>query len=62
LHRQQSYAKLAERDLPVTDAVSARVVSLPIYEALSDADIDRVSATIVQLHHDAGDVRAAIVA
>jgi dTDP-4-amino-4,6-dideoxygalactose transaminase len=62
LHRQQSYAKLAERDLPVTDAVSSRVVSLPIYEALSDADIDRVSATILQLHRDAGDVRAAIVA
>ena len=62
LHRQQSYAKLAERDLPVTDSVAAQVVSLPIYEALADADIDRVSATIVALHQHAGDVRAAIVA
>jgi dTDP-4-amino-4,6-dideoxygalactose transaminase len=61
LHRQQSYAKLAERNLPVTDAVAARVVSLPIYEALSDSDVDRVSATIDALHQHAGDVRAAIV-
>lgn len=61
LHRQQSYAKLADRNLPVTDAVAAKVVSLPIYEALSDSDVDRVSATIDALHHHAGDVRAAIV-
>jgi dTDP-4-amino-4,6-dideoxygalactose transaminase len=38
------------------------VVSLPIYEALTDADVDRVAAVIRAVHERAGDVRAATVA
>jgi dTDP-4-amino-4,6-dideoxygalactose transaminase len=62
VHRQQSYASLAPRVLPVTDSIAARVVSLPIYEALSDADIDRVAEVIRALNQHADDVRAATVA
>ena len=62
VHRQQSYASLVERALPVTDSVAARVVSLPIYEALSDADVDQVAEVIRAVHEHAGDVRSAMVA
>lgn len=62
VHRQQSYASLVERLLAVTDSVAARVVSLPIYETLSDADVDLVAKVIRAVHERAGDVRSAMVA
>jgi dTDP-4-amino-4,6-dideoxygalactose transaminase len=62
VHRQQSYASLAERVLPVTDSIAARVVSLPIYEALPDAHIDRIAQVIRALNQHSGDVRATTVA
>lgn len=52
IHRQRSHAAAADRPLPVTDAVSRAVVSLPIYPSLGDVDVDRVVTVI-------GDARAA---
>ena len=59
VHRQQSYRDVPPYDLPVTDAVSARVVSLPIYASLSDAQIELVTRVLGALHHHADEVRAA---
>jgi dTDP-4-amino-4,6-dideoxygalactose transaminase len=59
VHRQQSYAGVAPYDLPVTDAVAARVVSLPIYAGLSDARIEMVTGVLAALHHHADELRAA---
>ena len=42
VHRQQSHARRSPADLPVTDAVSRTVVSLPIYPALDEASLDRI--------------------
>jgi dTDP-4-amino-4,6-dideoxygalactose transaminase len=47
VHRQALYRGLWDgRPLPVTDAVSNRVVSLPIYSTLRDADAERVAEAI----------------
>lgn len=48
LHLQPAYAHLAYRrgDLPVTEDVAARCVSLPIYPELSEAQQDRVVAAL----------------
>jgi dTDP-4-amino-4,6-dideoxygalactose transaminase len=60
IHRQQSYRDVTPFDLPVTDAVSARVVSLPIYASLSDAQVDAVTHALGALHRHADEVRAAV--
>jgi dTDP-4-amino-4,6-dideoxygalactose transaminase len=60
IHRQQSYRKVAPFDLPVTDSVSSRVVSLPIYASLSDEQVDTVTRVLGSLHRHADQVRAAV--
>jgi dTDP-4-amino-4,6-dideoxygalactose transaminase len=42
VHRQDSHASRSPSVLPVTDAVSKTVVSLPLYPALSDAVVDQI--------------------
>lgn len=49
VHRQQSHARDAVA-LPTTDAVAARVVSLPIYPSLTDAELEGVVAIIAAAH------------
>ena len=58
VHRQQSHAQDAVA-LPTTDAVAARVVSLPIYPSLTDAELERVVAIIVAAHEHAGALQSA---
>lgn len=55
VHRHRAYAGGEVPDLPVTDATSASVVSLPIYPALADADVDRVvdAVTAAAAHAEA---------
>ena len=62
IHRQQSYRDVAPFDLPVTDSVSSRVVSLPIYASLSDEQVDTVTRVLGALHRHADQVRAAVEA
>jgi len=47
-HRQGAYAgtRLAEAELPVSDAIAASVLSLPIGPHMSDADVDHVIASV----------------
>ena len=60
VHRQQAYRGIAPFDLPVTDLVASRVVSLPIYASLSDAQIETVTRVLGALHRHADKVRAAV--
>ncbi len=60
VHRQHSYRDVAPFDLPVTDRVASQVVSLPIYTALSDAQVDTVTRVLGALHQHADQVRAAL--
>ena len=57
VHRQQSHASALLPVLAVTDRVAKQVVSLPIYPALSDNDIDRICAVVQRVQQQAGDVR-----
>jgi dTDP-4-amino-4,6-dideoxygalactose transaminase len=41
------------RPLPVTEWVSDRVISLPIYSSLSDEDVDRICAAVSELASEA---------
>jgi dTDP-4-amino-4,6-dideoxygalactose transaminase len=49
VHRQKLYRSIWDgRPLPVTDYLSDRVVSLPIYSSLRDADLDRVCDAVLR--------------
>jgi dTDP-4-amino-4,6-dideoxygalactose transaminase len=59
--RQQAYRALGARFdslLPVTDWISARVTSLPIWTGLADEDVDYVSGSIAELATERGAARA----
>ena len=42
VHRQQAYAGIESGALPATDALSGRVLSLPVYPALADETVDGI--------------------
>jgi dTDP-4-amino-4,6-dideoxygalactose transaminase len=49
VHRQKLYRTVWDgRPLPVTDYISDRVVSLPIYSSLCDGDVDKVCDAILR--------------
>jgi dTDP-4-amino-4,6-dideoxygalactose transaminase len=49
VHRQRLYRGVWDgQPLPATDAVSNRIVSLPIYSSLSDPDAERVAGAIAR--------------
>jgi dTDP-4-amino-4,6-dideoxygalactose transaminase len=54
VHRQKLYREIWDgRPLPVTDWVSDRVISLPIYSSLGDEDVDRICAAVSELATEA---------
>jgi len=60
VHRQQAYAGLKCNPLPVTDDVSSRVTSLPMFGRLPLDAADQVIECILGLHHHAGAVTARV--
>ena len=50
VHRQSAYRHVPSRELPVTDDVSRRVVSLPVYPALPGAAVDGIVRVIAAAH------------
>jgi dTDP-4-amino-4,6-dideoxygalactose transaminase len=56
VHRQRAHAGPRPVDLPVTDAVSAGVVSLPLYRDLDPTAIDRISELLAQVHAHAAEL------
>jgi dTDP-4-amino-4,6-dideoxygalactose transaminase len=60
VHRQRAYADLGTPPLPVTDWVSARVVSLPLWRDMPPAAVDRVVELLARFHEQADAVRAAV--
>ena len=59
VHRQQAYARLEPAPLPVTEALAAEVISLPVFGDLARADADRVVEVLAGLHDHAEAVTAA---
>jgi len=60
VHLQAAYAHAGKPGLLVTERLAGQVVSLPIYPALTDADIDRVAGVVGALHGTATAVRDAL--
>lgn len=59
VHRQHAYAHLATPDLPATDWVSDRVISLPLWRDMPPAATGAVAEVLSRLHHHADEVREA---
>ena len=53
VHRQKAYAHLGYRsgDLPITEALCERCLSLPIYPELSKEKISRVTSVLLDLEN-----------
>jgi dTDP-4-amino-4,6-dideoxygalactose transaminase len=60
VHHQTAYAHEPHVELPVTDELAARVLSLPIYPALADDDVDRIVELIATAHEWAAEVTKAL--
>jgi len=56
VHRQRAYASHYSDELPVTVRLARSVVSLPIYPALSDAAVERITGVLAEVHERADDV------
>lgn len=51
VHRQKLFREACDgQSLPVTDLVSERVLSLPIYSSLRDEEVDKVADAILRAH------------
>ncbi len=53
VHRQQAYADLPARVLPVTEALGSKVISLPIWSHISLDDVERVAFAIKRIQEHA---------
>jgi dTDP-4-amino-4,6-dideoxygalactose transaminase len=58
VHRQQAYADLDTPELPVTDWVSGRVISLPLWRDMPPAAVDGVVAALAGLGAHAEEITA----
>jgi dTDP-4-amino-4,6-dideoxygalactose transaminase len=58
VHRQRAYRQLDCRPLPVTDAVAASVLSLPVYPDLTEEQVERVAELIRTAHERAVELDA----
>jgi dTDP-4-amino-4,6-dideoxygalactose transaminase len=56
VHHQRPYTSLAQEELPVTTNLASRVVTLPIWPAMNDTDVDTIADVLGTLHECAGDV------
>lgn len=55
IHRQKAYADLAgEVDLPVTDDLSQRVITPPLWSGMSEDDVRRLADLVTRIHEHAG--------
>ncbi|MGQ0802744.1 MAG: DegT/DnrJ/EryC1/StrS family aminotransferase [Actinomycetota bacterium] len=59
VHLQHAYRAAGTNRLPVTEHVTARVVSLPLYPSLSPAAVDRVCEVVARVHANDSAVAAA---
>jgi dTDP-4-amino-4,6-dideoxygalactose transaminase len=48
VHEQRYFQKYADRPLPVTEALSRRVLTLPFYTSMSEADMDYVIGALAE--------------
>jgi dTDP-4-amino-4,6-dideoxygalactose transaminase len=61
VHRQQAYADLPAVDLPATDWVSDRVISLPLWRDMPPEAVETIADVLDRLGAHADEVRRAVV-
>ena len=60
IHRQKAYADVPlESDLPVTDDLSQRVITPPLFSAMTEDDVSRLADLVTAFHQHADEIRAA---
>jgi dTDP-4-amino-4,6-dideoxygalactose transaminase len=57
VHRQQAYRSLPPVELPATDRLAARVISLPLWRDLTDEDVKAISIVLTDIHEHADEIR-----
>jgi dTDP-4-amino-4,6-dideoxygalactose transaminase len=60
VHRQRAYAHLDHTRLPVTDAVSRSVLSLPVFPDLHDEQVEKIAEIVRRVHTHAVELDAYI--
>jgi dTDP-4-amino-4,6-dideoxygalactose transaminase len=61
IHRQKAYADVpVERELPVTERLAERVITVPLHSHLPEAVVLAVADSVVRLHRHAAEVVAAL--
>jgi dTDP-4-amino-4,6-dideoxygalactose transaminase len=60
VHRQQAYAGDGPVDLPATDWLAQRVISLPLFRAMPVAAIDTIAELLARLSSRSDEVRRAV--
>jgi dTDP-4-amino-4,6-dideoxygalactose transaminase len=60
VHRQRAYAHVEHTCLPVTDAVSRSVLSLPVFPDLTDEQVEKISDIVRKVHTHAVELDAYI--
>ncbi|MFW6033728.1 MAG: DegT/DnrJ/EryC1/StrS family aminotransferase, partial [bacterium] len=61
VHRQRAYAHLGTpEDLPVTDVLAPRVLTLPLWTQMSADTVRRLADLVIRCHESAGAVREAV--
>ncbi|HWM21857.1 MAG TPA: aminotransferase class I/II-fold pyridoxal phosphate-dependent enzyme [Ilumatobacteraceae bacterium] len=53
VHRHEAYRGLLAPELPRTDQLASRVISLPLWRDLDEAAVEAVADTIARVHEDA---------
>jgi dTDP-4-amino-4,6-dideoxygalactose transaminase len=56
VHRQQAYADIVGAELPRTDWVSSRVISLPLWRDMPDGSVERIVEVVARIHDHAGEI------
>jgi dTDP-4-amino-4,6-dideoxygalactose transaminase len=60
IHQQKAYREHAgARELPITDALAARVISVPLHTDMPVGDVRRVAGAIIGIHQHASRVESA---
>lgn len=62
IHRQKAYADrwAGRRELPVTDLLSSRVLSVPLWSHMTAGQVDAVADAVERIHRSAAPVRQAL--
>jgi dTDP-4-amino-4,6-dideoxygalactose transaminase len=60
VHRQKAYADLPEwRELPVTDTMAERVLTVPLWSHMDEATVLRVADAVVRIQAHAASIASA---